>query len=54
MPNARYRPLCTGRDGVLFEAALDPTLEYNVVLRSAAADGQVLGFTSAQFVSSTL
>lgn len=54
VPNARYRPLCTGRDAVLFEAALDPALQYNVVLRSAAGDGQVLGFTSAQFLSSTL
>lgn len=54
VPNARLRPLCTGRDAVLFEAALDPALQYNVVLRSAAGDGQALAFTSAQFLSSTL
>lgn len=54
MPNARYRALCSGKDGVLYEAALDPTLQYNVVLRSAGEEGQVLGFTNAQFLSSTL
>lgn len=51
-----FTPLCTGGSArsVLYEAALAPDATYRFMLTSRGADGQQLGFTNAQFMSSTL